>query len=358
MTKSFNPAISVVIPMYNVEKYIGECLESVLAQTFQDFEIIVVDNCSTDNSCAVVESYVKKFGEKIKLIRKNFNSGGGGQSRSDGLRYSRGKYLFFMDSDDVMLNNSLEELYNLAEDFQADVVHCQNHFQIKDDSENVSTDEKFLKIIPSGKIEQVDEPKFMTNNLAERIKLFSEEKLGWAPWLNLINRDLIAKFDLKFLQMRISDDFIFFFFLLCSAEKFLLQSKPLYVYRVHQASMMHKGMNLNEIIHYRIGEFFLGMKNIDDFMKKFDFFEENPDYKYKVFDLFAANAGLTSAVLRLYSNIPAPVVDKMIREELKNFDDTSAAVAFLFSRMSILTINFIRQQNLINQLQIENLKEQ
>ena len=55
------PAVSIIIPMYNAEKYIGECLDSILAQTFQDFEVIVVDDCSTDNSCAVVESYLPKF---------------------------------------------------------------------------------------------------------------------------------------------------------------------------------------------------------------------------------------------------------------------------------------------------------
>ena len=55
--KNFIPAVSVIIPMFNAEKYIGECLESILAQTLQDFEIIVVDDCSTDNSCAVVEKF-------------------------------------------------------------------------------------------------------------------------------------------------------------------------------------------------------------------------------------------------------------------------------------------------------------
>ena len=56
------PAVSVIIPMYNSEKYIAECMESVLAQTFQDFEIIVVDNCSTDNSRTIVESYIERQG--------------------------------------------------------------------------------------------------------------------------------------------------------------------------------------------------------------------------------------------------------------------------------------------------------
>ena len=62
------PAVSIVIPMYNTEKYIGECLDSILAQTFQDFEVIVVDDCSADKSCDVVESYLPKF-----------NGGGGGR---------------------------------------------------------------------------------------------------------------------------------------------------------------------------------------------------------------------------------------------------------------------------------------
>ena len=55
------PAVSIIIPMYNAEKYIGECLDSILAQTFTDYEVIVVDDCSTDNSRAVVESYLPKF---------------------------------------------------------------------------------------------------------------------------------------------------------------------------------------------------------------------------------------------------------------------------------------------------------
>ena len=82
--------ISVVIPMYNAEKYIGDCLDSLLAQTFGDFEVIVVDDCSTDSSCAVVQSYAGKFGGRLKLARTEKNSGGGGYvPRNIGLNLSR-----------------------------------------------------------------------------------------------------------------------------------------------------------------------------------------------------------------------------------------------------------------------------
>ena len=68
------PAISIIIPMYNVEKYIVECLDSILAQTFDDYEVIAVDDCSTDKTCEVVESYLPKF------------NGGGGETQSHLLR--------------------------------------------------------------------------------------------------------------------------------------------------------------------------------------------------------------------------------------------------------------------------------
>ena len=99
------PKISIIMAMYNVEKYLEDCLESLLAQTFQDYEIIIVDDCSTDNSCAVAESYMKIFNkkaqEKLRLIRSEKNSGSGGMPRNIGISFARGKYIYFVDSDDA-----------------------------------------------------------------------------------------------------------------------------------------------------------------------------------------------------------------------------------------------------------------
>ena len=90
------PAVSVIVPMYNTEKYIGELMDSVLAQTLQSFELVIVDDCSTDKSCEIVESYIPKFSGRLQLIKSSVNSGGCAVPRNKGLAVSRGEYVFLL----------------------------------------------------------------------------------------------------------------------------------------------------------------------------------------------------------------------------------------------------------------------
>ena len=120
--------ISVVIPLYNAEKYVRECIISLLAQTFQDFEVIFVDDCSTDNSVAIVESYAPKFGGRLTLAKMEKNSGSGALPRNKGLSLAKGEYIQFLDADDTLIPTALEELYTLAKEYDADVVYCEKHF--------------------------------------------------------------------------------------------------------------------------------------------------------------------------------------------------------------------------------------
>ena len=108
------PEVSVIVPLYNAEKYIAECLESLLAQTFKNFEVIVVDDCSTDSSCAIVESYRERFGGRLTLSHTKKNSGNPAVPRNKGLMLSRGEYIYHVDNDDVIIQTALEEMYSLA----------------------------------------------------------------------------------------------------------------------------------------------------------------------------------------------------------------------------------------------------
>lgn len=112
-------AISVVIPVYNVEKYIEECLRSVLEQTLRDVEVICVDDGSQDASMEVVEKYAK-IDNRIVIIHKE--NGGLSSARNAGIKAARGKYIYFLDSDDYILQDTLEFLYQEMEQDELDSI--------------------------------------------------------------------------------------------------------------------------------------------------------------------------------------------------------------------------------------------
>ena len=113
------PKISVIIPVYNVENYVGECLDSVLNQTFKDIEVICVNDCSTDKSLKVLKKYQKK--DKRIIIINNKKNQMCGYNRNFALKKAKGEYIYFLDSDDFLIdNNAFEKCINLLEQHNLD----------------------------------------------------------------------------------------------------------------------------------------------------------------------------------------------------------------------------------------------
>lgn len=170
------PAISVVIPMYNVAKYIGECLDSLLLQSFKNFEVIVVDDCSTDNSVAVVKSYSPKFNGRLKLTRTKKNFGTGGPPRNKAIELARGEYIFFVDADDAITPTALAELYPVAKNFDADIVACEKYFIVPDEFWH---DKKFIRTLEPVTVQTdklVNAPTLITDDLSERVRRLIDAK--------------------------------------------------------------------------------------------------------------------------------------------------------------------------------------
>ena len=115
--------ISVIVPVYNVEKYLSQCLDSILNQTFKDFECICVNDGSTDNSLSVLQEYANKD-NRIKIINQQ-NKGLSG-ARNSALKIINGKYITFIDSDDFVSSDYLEKLTNIAEKENSDIVYCRH----------------------------------------------------------------------------------------------------------------------------------------------------------------------------------------------------------------------------------------
>lgn len=114
--------VSVIVPVYNVQNYLAKCLDSLLSQTLQDIEIIVVNDGSTDGSQAVIDEFVKKNPQKIKAFLKE--NGGLSDARNFGLNHAGGEFIGFVDSDDYVSAAMFEEMYSLAKKHSAEMVIC------------------------------------------------------------------------------------------------------------------------------------------------------------------------------------------------------------------------------------------
>ena len=128
MKASDKVSISVIIPVYNQEKYVGKCIRSVLGQSFQDFEVIIVNDGSTDRSLRICQRYAPKD-SRVSIIDKQ--NAGLAQARKDGVLKAKGEYICFLDSDDYLASDALELLYELAQKHQVDMV-VGNYNQVWD----------------------------------------------------------------------------------------------------------------------------------------------------------------------------------------------------------------------------------
>ena len=198
--------VSVIIPVYNVAKYLEQCLQSVADQTLRDIEVICVDDGSTDNSFEIVKKFAEKDSRFIAVQQAN---GGAGAARNNGLRRARGKYLSFLDSDDFFDEKMLQEAYECAEKHSADFVVFQSDQFYEDQNEykNVSWTLRYAEVPPY----QPFSRRAMTDNI---FKVF----VGWA-WDKLYNRQFVLDNNLWFQEQRTSNDMLFVFSAVAIAKR-------------------------------------------------------------------------------------------------------------------------------------------
>ena len=274
------PAVSVVIPLYNAEKYIAECLDSLLAQTFQNFEVIVVDDCSTDNSVAIVESYIPKFNGRLRLKKTKTNSGGGGYvPRNLGLKISRGEYVFFIDADDCILLKALDELYSLAQNYDADVVYCEKYCKADEDGTN-----RRIETCREGIL--VSKPILEPEDLKERVQRIVDERYLSTPWSKFVRRKLLIDNELFFFNLKTGGDNIWTQSLLFYAKKFLRVPNVVYIYRHSENSTQRTERTPQQAINFRLNPVLLGLKILDNFMSNHEFFKSNPACRYALLKKF------------------------------------------------------------------------
>ncbi|MBR0060277.1 MAG: glycosyltransferase, partial [Selenomonadaceae bacterium] len=235
------PKISVIIPMYNAEKFIRQCLISVLASKFKDYEVIVVDDCSKDKLVAEVEKLTAHFDGRLKILSTAKNSGGAGIPRNVGIKNAAGKYVTFLDADDFILPTALENFFDVAEKFQADVVHTEKFLTFNDTgASNFNWNDLTLRKDETG--EPVEVPELEPSTHKERISRCIEGKFLWMPWAwgKCYRRDFLIDNKIFLPDMNFTEDLVFSFQCLCLAKNYLRVPFVTSIYRMNQNSISKK----------------------------------------------------------------------------------------------------------------------
>lgn len=234
--------LSVIIPAYNIEGYIGKCLDSVLAQTFQDLEIIVIDDGSTDQTPQILDQYQQKY-EKIQVIHKK--NEGVSIARNTGIECAKGEFFLFFDGDDFMEPYTCEELYQTALEQHVDTVIYGYHLY-----ENGAIKESFLPTFAKDHYEGKELirellPKFIgisdtnVNNWIKGVpqSLFVENP---ALWRTMVSAKVIKENQLRFRkELRVGEDTIFISEYLSHAKNCYIKRKCYYYLVVRETSTIY-----------------------------------------------------------------------------------------------------------------------
>ena len=235
------PIISIIVPIYNVEKYLPKCIESILNQTFKEFELILVDDGSPDNSGSICDEYSKKD-ERIKVIHKE--NGGVSSARNVGLGSALGEYIGFVDPDDYINEDMFEVLYNLCISTNSDIAICKNSREINGEIYGTE-DDIYTKIMDTD----------------EALKeMFKANLYRFALWNKICKKKCF--YGIRFPEGRVHEDLSATYKIIANSSKVIFTNYVGYIYVKRDESILTKKYNKNRL------QSFIGWDEIFRFFNK------------------------------------------------------------------------------------------
>lgn len=269
------PKVSIIVPIYNVEKYIEKCLDSLVLQTLEDIQIVLVNDGSTDSSGEIAKKYAGKYQEKMIYVEKE--NGGLSDARNFGIKYATGEFIAFLDSDDYVEKNAYEEMYNTAIKTGADYVECD-----------------FLWEYPN---KTKKDKQYKYTNKKEMLSF-----VRVVAWNKLIKRELIIQNNIEFPKGLRYEDVEFTYKLIPKINKFSYVDKEFIHYVQRENSIAN-------VQNERTAEIFQVLDNVINYYKDnglYEEYKEELEYNY-------ARYLLCSSLKRI-----CKIKNKKIRYELIN----------------------------------------
>ena len=254
-------SVSVIVPLYNVENYIEKCLQTLVGQTLDDIEIILVNDGSKDRSKIVVDKFLKQYPEKIVYLEKE--NGGLSDARNYAIPYAKGEYIAFLDSDDYVEKTMYKDMYELAKKEDSDMVECNFYWEYPDKKK------EDVGIVYNGKKEML-------------------EKIRVVAWNKLIRKEVLEKSKVLFPKGLRYEDVEFTYKLIPYLDKISFLKKPCVHYIQREGSISN---NQNE----RNKEIFDVLEHVIDFYKENNLYDEYKDELEYVYIRYA----FCSSLLRI-----------------------------------------------------------
>ena len=322
-----SPKISVLIPMYNRKHYIEQCINSALNQTFTDYEIIVRDDGSTDGSADfVAERYAAEISSgKLKLRRNEKNIG---EFSTDNrlLREATGKYIMILHSDDLYLPHALEQMYTIAETFQADVVHESVYLTTAPDG--IIKEGSPLWIIPYDK-NPVQEVTVMPDDKVSRFNEWDFGGTGVDAQHNLFKRGFLTDNDLRFETF--GGNRLFALQWIMAAKVLVKTPAPFYIYRNSPDSVTRANFSPERVTRFISNQLELA-RWLDKFFAADDFFKDKPEMQYRARShLFYVFSHWDIIRRGVYKDGVTPELNQAVADAFKKyFGDDATYPTFLF----------------------------
>lgn len=236
------PKVTVIVPVYNAEKYLSETIESILKQTFDDFELLLVNHASTDSSFHIMQKY-KMQDNRIQVIELNVNKGGPAYARNEGIKLAQGEFIAFIDSDDVWEEKKLEkQIEFFSQNKDIDIVHTLANI-INEDGEVVGS--------------------FENQRIRNFLKYFISDK-RLILYFNFINinslmlRRCVSREFLEDINLIAIEDWYHNICLLTKDKRIFLIEEKLVNYRVHEQALSNRNSDIvYRKIYYMYSLFFL-----------------------------------------------------------------------------------------------------
>ena len=270
------PKVSVIVPFYNVEGYIEKSLDTLVNQTLQDIEIILVNDGSKDNSILIAKKFLEKYPKKIVYLEKE--NGGLSDSRNYALPYAKGEYVAFLDSDDYVEKDMYEKMYEIAKKENSDMVECDFYWEYHD-----------KKKIDTGVIY------YGQNEMVEKVRVVA--------WNKLIKREILDKTKIEFPKGLRYEDVEFTYKLVPFLNKVSFLKKPCVHYVQRDGSISNTQNERNE-------EIFDVLEHVIEFYKENDIYDKFKNELEYVYVRYAFCSSLLRIVKIQDENLQQQLLDK------------------------------------------------